>query len=290
MHPVLFTIPLVDLPLYSYGFMLALSFLTGIWYAGKRAAKNGLSPEAVSDVGFWIILSAVIGARLYYVILHFEEFQGNLLSIINPFQGSSVGIGGLVLYGGVIGAIFAGYAFFKIKNLPFHGYADAIAPVFGTGIFFTRIGCYLHGCCWGRATDSALGVVFPTNCPAGHYQHINSIEHLFPAQLFLAFAGLLMAGIVLLVEKKKPFVGFQFYLTIAIYAIIRFLGDFTRHYRNNESIMGLSHNQIVCIVLFSIMMGIIFYGVKNKDKFTFTLPEKDNNEEKNNSKGKPSKA
>lgn len=270
MHPELFRLPWIDFPIPTYGMMLAISFLTGIWFAGERAKKNNLSAEAISDVGFWIILSAIVGARLYYVILHFEEFQGNLLAIINPFSNGSVGIGGLVLLGGVIGAIVAGIVFFKMKQLPFHAYADMIAPSFGIGIFFTRIGCFLHGCCWGKGTDSVLGVVFPTNCPAGHYQQLHGLDHLFPSQLFLALLGLVMTGIVLLAEKKKPFTGFLFYLTIALYAVNRFLGDFTRHYRDNESFMGLSHNQVLCIVLFTLMVGTMIYGSMNKEKFAYT--------------------
>jgi phosphatidylglycerol:prolipoprotein diacylglycerol transferase len=93
MHPILFHI--FKFPIHSYGFMLAISFLFGIWFASRRAKRAGLEPGVISDVGFWVILAAIVGSRLYYVILHFEEFRGNLTDIINPFHGGNLGIGGL---------------------------------------------------------------------------------------------------------------------------------------------------------------------------------------------------
>jgi phosphatidylglycerol:prolipoprotein diacylglycerol transferase len=131
MHPVLFKI--FSFPIHSYGLMLALSFLLGIWFSGWLAKKRGLNPEVIADMGFWLILSAIVGARLYYVILHFEEFRGDLLSIINPFQGETIGIGGLVMLGGYIGAVIAAILFFKIKKLPFLPYADVVSPSVGFG-------------------------------------------------------------------------------------------------------------------------------------------------------------
>ena len=185
MHPVLFKI--FSFPIHSYGLMLALSFLFGIWFSGWRAKKRGLNPDVIADMGFWIILSAIVGARLYYVFLHFEEFKGNLLSIINPFQGETVGIGGLVMLGGYIGAVIAAILFFKIKKLPFLPYADIVSPSVGFGIMLTRIGCFLNGCCYGAASGNPLAVKFPLESPAGAYQQHIHATSLYPSQLFESF-------------------------------------------------------------------------------------------------------
>jgi phosphatidylglycerol:prolipoprotein diacylglycerol transferase len=255
MHPEIFKIG--KLVIHSYGFMLAASFLFGIWLASYRAKKNNLDSNVIADVGFWIILSAIIGARLYYVILHFDEFSGNLTGIFNPFHGDSLGIGGLVMYGGIIGALIAGFFFFKIKKLPFLPYADAIAPAVGFGIFLTRIGCFLNGCCYGKSANGGFGVHFPEICPAGHYQAAINASKLIPSQLYLSAGGLAIGIIILVISKKKTFDGFQFYLTVVLYSILRFSVDFTRYYSKDERIATLSHNQIVCIILFIIFAGLI---------------------------------
>ena len=273
MFPVVFSIG--SFAIHSYGLLLAISFLVGVSFASSRAKKMGLVSGIVSDVSFWIILSAIIGARLYYVFLHFEEFSGNYTAIFNPFQGGSIGIGGLVMYGGLLGAIFGGFVFFKIHKIPFLPYADAIAPTLGIGIFFTRIGCYLNGCCYGMPTESAIGVKFPIMSPAGQYQVHMHANALIPSQLFLSAGGILLAVTVILAAKKINFVGFQFYLAGAIYSVIRFAVDFTRFYGPHERLMGLSHNQIVCIVIFVVFSGLILKNLinPNTSKYEKTISE-----------------
>lgn len=263
MHPVLFKI--FNFPIHTYGFMLALSFLLGIWFSSYRAKKMGLNPEIIADVGFWIILSAVVGARLYFVILHFEEFKGDLLSIINPFHGDTIGIGGLVMYGGFIGALIASFLYFKLKKIEFLPYADAVAPSIGFGVMLTRIGCFFNGCCWGAPTTGCFSVSFPLSSAAGAYQHQIHASGLYPSQLFESAGGLLIVIIVLAVGKFKIFTGFQFYITGILYTILRFFVDFSRHYEANEKIGVLSHNQVVCIVLFIIFGGLIIREIVFKE-------------------------
>jgi phosphatidylglycerol:prolipoprotein diacylglycerol transferase len=254
------------LAIHSYGVMLALSFLLGIWLARHRAQKRDLDPGVVSDVGFWIILAAIVGARAYYVLLHMDEFVGDLGAVFNPFHGDTLGIGGLVMYGGFIGAIIAGFLFFRLKKLSFLPYADTVAPSLGLGIFLTRIGCFLNGCCYGAAHTGACSVSYPANSPAGVYQRHIHAEGLFPSQLLLSAGGLAMMLIVLFAGKKRPFNGFEFYLTGVLYSILRFGADFTRYYAPDEMVAGLSHNQIVCIGLFILFGGLILKEVLFKDE------------------------
>ncbi len=265
MHPVLFKI--FSFPIHSYGLMLALSFLFGIWFSGWRAKKRGLSPDIIADMGFWIILSAILGSRLYYVFLHFEEFKGNLLSIINPFQGETIGIGGLVMLGGYIGAVVAAILFFKIKKIPFLPYADVVSPSVGFGIMLTRIGCFLNGCCYGAASESPLAVKFPLESPAGAYQHHVHAAGLYPSQLFESIGGLLIALVILAVARKKTFNGFQFYLTGLLYSVLRFFVDYSRFYDTKERLFGtLSHNQVICIALFILFGGLILKNILFKEE------------------------
>ena len=266
MHPILFHI--FKFPIHSYGFMLAVSFLFGIWFASWRAKKEGLFPDVISDVGFWVILAAIVGARLYYVGLHFEEFQNDLTGIFNPFHGGNLGIGGLVMYGGFIGALIAAVIYFRVQKEPFLPYADVSSASLGFGIFLTRIGCFLNGCCYGAATASSCGISFPLQSPAGAYQHEMHAHALFPSQLLESGGGLLIAVIILLIGTRKTFPGFRFYLTGIMYAVLRFGVDFTRFYTAQEKIGPLSHNQIVCIAFFILFSGLIlrYYLFKEENQ------------------------
>ncbi len=262
MHPVIFSIG--HFGIHSYGLMLAISFLFGIWIATERAKKSGLDHTVMADLGFWLIISAIVGARLYYVGLHFEEFQDDLFSIVNPFQHGQIGIGGLVMYGGFIGAFLSGLIFFRMNKMPFLPYADAVAPAFAFGEFFTRIGCFMNGCCYGMPTTSKIGVCFPMDSPAGQYQALMHAHALMPSQLFLSGGALAIGLIILIASIPKTFSGFQFYLTMALSSALRFAVDFTRYYGPGETFKGLSHNQWLCIAIFGIMVVLIIAGFVKK--------------------------
>ncbi len=264
MHPILFHI--FRFPIHSYGFMLALSFLFGIWFAAWRARRSGLDPNVISDLGFWVIIAAIVGARLYYVVLHFEEFSGDLTGIFNPFHGGNLGIGGLVMYGGFIGAIVAAIAYFRVRKERFLPYADIASASLGFGIFLTRIGCFLNGCCYGAATTAACGVSFPANSPAGAYMHDVHAHALIPSQLIESGGGLLMAIILLLVGTRKTFAGFRFFLAGLMYSVLRFCVDFTRFYTPHERLGPLSHNQVICIVFFILFSGLILRNALSRDE------------------------
>jgi phosphatidylglycerol:prolipoprotein diacylglycerol transferase len=285
MHPVLFKI--FNFPIHSYGLMLALSFLFGIWLSSVRAKKKGLNPDIIADMGFFVILSAIIGARLYFVILHPEEFKGNWFAVINPFQEGQIGIGGLVMYGGFIGAIVSAFLYFRFKKLPFLPYADAIAPSIGFGIMLTRIGCFMNGCCYGAAATGTCSMSFPTNSPAGSFQHHIHATGLYPSQLFESAGGLAIALIILAIGYAKPFTGLQFYLTGILYTILRFAVDFSRHYETGEKLGSLSHNQIVCIVLFIIFTGLILKEFLYKETAAVNGPKIPANRQTGNADAPP---
>ncbi|MCL2183250.1 MAG: prolipoprotein diacylglyceryl transferase [Chitinispirillia bacterium] len=273
MHPTLFTIFSFNVP--SYGTMLAISFLTGIFVARHIAKKRGLDPDVIYDLGLYVIIAAVVGARTYYVMTHFDEFRGDLLSIVNPFHGGRIGISGLVMYGGFIAAIITAAAYFKIKKLPPLTYLDTCSPGVGFGIAITRIGCFLNGCCYGAAVkaNTFLAINYPNNgSPAGYYQRHHSMhEHidcaagpmhsLLPSQFFESAGGIAIAVILILAGRsKRYFAGLQIYLLISLYALLRFFIEMTR-YIETTKIGPFSHNQIICMVTFVIFGGLAVRGL-----------------------------
>ena len=136
----------------------------------------------------------------------------------------------------------------------------------GIGIFLTRIGCFLNGCCYGASNTGSLGVSFPLESPAGVYQHHIHASGLHASQLYESAGGLLIAIILLLLSRKKLFTGFQFYLLGLFYSVLRFVVDFSRFYGTDERLGPLSHNQVVCIVLFILFSSLILKNYLFRDE------------------------
>lgn len=248
----------------SYGIMLAISFLLGALLSLKRAKKAGIDQNLIIDLTFIILIASLVGSRFFYVIYHLDEFSNNILDIINPFHSGYVGIAGLSMMGGVFLAVIAAFLFFYLKKLNPWPICDVMMPMFALGVGFTRIGCFLNGCCYGLPTHSACGVVFPPESMAGfQYPGIP----LIPTQLFESVAGFVILLIVLWSERFKKFDGHSFWITLGLYAAWRFIIDFFRYYEPSmvfATIGGqpLSRNQLLSIimVLVAIAAYLIMYS------------------------------
>ncbi|MDZ7338143.1 MAG: prolipoprotein diacylglyceryl transferase [candidate division KSB1 bacterium] len=250
MHPVLFK--LGPLQIHAYGLMLATSFVLGILLAARRAKKVGIDPNRIMDLGVVVAVSAIVGARLFYVVRHLDEFRGHWTDTFNPFQSTGqVGIGGLTLLGGVILALVTSYIYLRAKGLPFLRVADMVAPSLGLGIFLTRIGCFLNGCCYGVPTKLPWGVSFPEGC-AAHWQYGSVPIH--PTQLYSSLGGLIIFLALLALDRRRAFDGYLFYFFLIFYGLGRFLVDFVRYYEPSMVLMRLgsvaiSYNQAISLLM-----------------------------------------
>ncbi len=267
MHPSIFSFG--PIAVRSYGLMLAIAFMTGIMFAARRASKAGENPDHIYNMSVWLVLSALFGARLYYVVTHYNEFRVHqditgITRILKEFRNmfwpigvdGVVGINGLVLYGGFIGATLTA-AFYMYKyRLSIPKYMDIMAPSLGIGIFFTRIGCFLNGCCYGEPTESMFGMMFPPDSAAGHHYHG---LHIHPSQLYQSLMGLAIFGTLLYLERHKKFDGFLAVLFFMLYAVARFIADFFRYYEADLTFFGLSHNQLLSIVIFLVAGGLLIF-------------------------------
>src|SRR3954468_23356216 len=145
MHPIAFHIG--SFAVHWYGVMVALAFLTGLWTASKRAQKDNIPADKILDLGPWLIVGTIIGARTLYVITFWRE-QFSREPFYEVFM---VQKGGLVFYGGLLGASLACILYTRLKKLNLWKVADIVAPSIALGYVFGRIGCFLNGCCYGRA-------------------------------------------------------------------------------------------------------------------------------------------
>ncbi len=247
MHPVL--IDLGWFQIRSYGFLLAVSFLVGIYLAGYRAKRHGINPQLILDLSVYLIVAAVVGSRLLFVLFHLEEYS-------SPLEIFALWQGGATFYGGLILCFVVAYVFISRKKLSFLQVADITAPSIALGLVFTRVGCFLSGCCFGAPTLAAWGVHFPDGseaagsaADAAREMGIASIG-LHPTQLYSSAYGLLIFGGILLAEKylRKP--GALFGALLASYGTARFTVDFFRFYEDNtKALFSLTVSQYISLGL-----------------------------------------
>jgi phosphatidylglycerol:prolipoprotein diacylglycerol transferase len=236
------------LHIYSYGLMLFLSFLAGIALVERRVKRFGVDPKKVTDLALWILLAVVLGSRLFYVAFHWSEFSGDLIGIIAFWRG---GLAGLMFYGGFLGGIIAGVAFVVVNKLPVRRMMDAATPAIMLGEGLVRIGCFLNGCCFGKPTGGAFGIVFPPNSPAGATFPGLAIH---PTQLYSSAAGFILFGFALLMEKRQLKPGVLSAILLVAYSAFRFGIDFVRYYENGANLWG---NQVVSMVLGALGIALL---------------------------------
>ena len=237
-----------NLHIYSYGVMLFISFLCGIAIVEHRAKKFGVDPKKITDLALWVLLAVVLGSRLFYVAFHWGEFKDDLVGIIAFWRG---GLAGLMFYGGFLGGIIAGFLFVYFNKLPVRKVMDAIAPAVMLGEGFTRIGCFLNGCCFGSPTHGIFGMVFPHNSPAGA-TFVDKAIH--PTQLYSSAAGFILFLLALRLERSRLRPGVLAAILLIVYSLFRFGIDFVRYYENSANLWG---NQIVALGLSAVGVALL---------------------------------
>jgi phosphatidylglycerol---prolipoprotein diacylglyceryl transferase len=239
---------LIDLGIFkihSYGFFLALSFGLGIWLAGRRAEKRGIPAERITDVSLVIVLATVIGARALYVAAHWDTFATRIGDIFRTWEG------GLTMYGGAIPATILGMWYLRRAGVDMWKAADAIAPSMAIGLGFTRIGCFLSGCCFGTPTDLPWGCVFPAG---SHAASVFPGVAIHPAQLYASFGGFAIGAFLLYLDRRRLPTGTLFLLFLALYSVLRTLLDLVRTYDATAypiEAVPITLNQWISFVVFA---------------------------------------
>jgi phosphatidylglycerol---prolipoprotein diacylglyceryl transferase len=165
MHPELFDIPFVHLTVKSYGTMMVIAFLAAVALIRRLSRSFTPDPQYITNASLYSLIAGVIGARLFYVIHYFNQFQGRLLSVFAIWKG------GLELLGGILSAIVVISFYARYHKLPVRRYLDILAIGLMLALVFGRIGCFLNGCCFGKPTNLPWGVRFPY----GSYAYISQV-------------------------------------------------------------------------------------------------------------------
>jgi phosphatidylglycerol:prolipoprotein diacylglycerol transferase len=231
-HPILFQFG--PFTLRSYGLAMAVSFMLGIAVSVRLNRKEGRGDDLVLDLATWVMLGAVAGARLLYVIVQPQEY------LAQPWKVLAVWEGGLVYYGGLIGAFITAYIYLQKKKAPTWSLGDCIAPGLAWGQVTGRLGCWFNGCCYGRE-DAVHGCVFPS---LG-----DNIPHL-PTMLYEAAFCLVFGALLYWLWHRKRFAGQIFWLYVLGYALFRFGIEFLRGDAERGTLISsaLSPSQWISIV------------------------------------------
>jgi len=272
MHPVLFEVPSPwgPLPIYSYGVMLGFSLVVAwyvVMYLGTR--KDGIPREEMANAFIVTAIVAILGARVLYVLTNPHEFEGD------PLRFFALREGGLVAYGGFLGGLLGSWWYWRSKEVSLLAWADVVAPTLGTGLLFTRIGCYLYGCDFGAPLEEGapawlvdLGT-FP-GVGGGHeggspafVHHVQQYDlaptataslPVHPTQIYESLAGLALFGVTMLVWRHRTFRGQVVLVLTALYGLWRFFIEYVRDDPERGFYFGFSTSQLISLALVPIAL------------------------------------
>ncbi len=221
--------------------MMALGFAAGLWTATRRARLVNVSSDAITDVTLWILVGSIIGARIVYVTTYWKtEFADQPFSEVFMIQH-----GGLVYYGGLIGAILSSLVYLGWKKLPVWKIGDILAPSIALGSVFGRVGCLLNGCCYGVPCSLPWAIHFPLD-------HETKGVGVHPTEIYDSLLNLILYVVLAWWFRHKKFDGQIFAAYLMIYAVFRsivehFRGDYPTDHIHN----GLTSAQLVSMPMFA---------------------------------------
>lgn len=248
-----------------YGICIALGMLAAFQLQLWRAKRYSFTPEQVSDITFVAMSAGLVGARVFYVIRFWQqEFASR------PWDMFKVHQGGLVFYGGFLGAVLALAIFAWRRRWQLWRLADLMAPALALGHAFGRIGCLLNGCCFGFVYGGWGAIRYPAlvnGCLNG-VTYVQMEKGLltptadmvwtlptFPLAAVAAVGNLTLALLLLWLEKKNLFAGRLFLVYVVLYTCGRFLLEFGRgDYLQKTA--GMTPAQITCLWLLPVTIAV----------------------------------
>ena len=261
MHPIL--IKIFGITIYTYGFMFALGIGTGIFLSLWTAKKEGIDTDKFSDLIFWTVIVGIVGAKLLLIITNPQMLK-------SPTFFSDILRSGGTFYGGIVFGLPFVIIYARKKKLPLLKLSDIVAPYIALGHGFGRLGCFSAGCCYGRPTDSFLGVMFKN--PIAHQNTgVPLYTRIYPTQLMESILNFMNFIVLFIFYRKKKYDGTVFILYVMNYAVIRFFLEFFRGDPDRGYVFGgvdrpfssLSVPQLISLIGF---FGGLYFWIKIKKK------------------------
>jgi phosphatidylglycerol:prolipoprotein diacylglycerol transferase len=244
----------------TYGVLVALGCLAGLWLTGRLARQAKLNPEAVTNLGVYVILAGLAGAKLLMFVYEFDYYSRNPARI---FSLNTLQTGG-VFYGGLVLALAVSFFFLRRHNLPAAATLDCFGPGLALGQAIGRLGCFAAGCCWGKVCQRGPAVIF-TKPDASELTGVPLHIPLHPTQLYEAGAYFAVAFITYrqFSPVSRPGATFGLYLMLAAGA--RFAVEFLRYHEQPNPFLGpLSTAQYVALGLMA--LGFMLFRRSRKTR------------------------
>ncbi|GAC1342453.1 MAG: hypothetical protein NVSMB23_15160 [Myxococcales bacterium] len=212
-------------PLHTYGLLIATAFIVAMWLAGRTARRAGLDGDRVMDLCFWILVSSMVGSRVLFIAVNWPDYVRDPAGIFAFWKG------GLVFYGGFLGAVACSVWYMRKHRMAFFAYADALIPSVAIGHAIGRLGCFAAGCCWGGACDATLpwAARFPPESLAYQSQVATHVIQsgalhtlaIHPTQLYESLGELAIFLALTVFRPRKRFSGELLALYLVLYAPLR---------------------------------------------------------------------
>jgi phosphatidylglycerol---prolipoprotein diacylglyceryl transferase len=253
-HPI--ALKLGPLSIHWYGVMVAVAFLVGLWTASRRGMRDKIPPEKIVDLGPWLVGGAILGARTLYVVSYWKEsFAGKPVSEV-----FAIWNGGLVYYGGLIGASLACMLYTRLKKLPLWRVADVLAPSLALGYVFGRIGCLLNGCCYGRPCDLPWAITFPKDNPLNP-----PTVPVHPTEVYESLLSLGLYAFLAWLYRRKQFDGQVSGVYLVCYAFLRsFVEMFRGDYPERQHYLGGWATPAHLVSIGILAAGMVLLGVQSR--------------------------
>lgn len=262
-----------------YGIVIALGFLLGMYFSSKAAKKIGLNPELVLDYVIWMIVPAIVGARLYYVIFSWDYYRNHLGEIINTRSG------GLAIYGGIIAAAIVLFIFCKKKKVSILKFSDIAVIGLLIGQILGRWGNFFNREAFGGFTDGPLAMQIPTDyflkvgrlseiIESGLYDkaiyvqhsgHVHAFIQVHPTFLYEGLWNLALLLLIVYMLRHRKFDGQLAAIYAAGYGIGRFWIEGLR--TDQLLIPGIkfpASQAVACILVISAVIFVIYQCRRKK--------------------------
>lgn len=250
--------------IHSYGACLALAILLCYFILVRLGRPLGYSSDFVSSLLTVLIVSGLIGARIFYVAEHWSYYSEHLSEIVKVWEG------GLMFYGGLLCSAASLVVFIHFQKKPIAEVLDIVVTALPVSHAVGRIGCFLNGCCYGRTSSCSIAVTYPRGSIPWTEQLQNKIitpdaicsAAVLPTQLIEAALNGAIFVILLLLLRRKRKPGEQIAAYMMLYAAARFIVEYSR--ADERLYFGpLSISQTISIALFTVGM-ILMIGLRLK--------------------------